>query len=148
MISPPSPSAKTQIMGGKVCLRCKGKTLLGIVNKLFVFKRLLTTSSNVLPLHLKQTFPLVIWIFTEGEGDGIESRLPFKIFSTLLINLYLIFSRFYKYHRQWYVWMSCLWRANNERTSWEASTNEPVERMLQTLCNRNEICRYSCNKNT
>ena len=39
---------------------------------------------NVLPLCLKQTFPPIIWIFTEGEGDGIESRLPFKIFSTLL----------------------------------------------------------------
>ena len=24
----------------------------------------------------------------EGEGDGIEFRLPFKIFSTLLIHLY------------------------------------------------------------
>ena len=42
--------------------------------KLFVFKSLLTTPSNVLPFHLK-------WIFT--EGDGIESRLPFKTFSTL-----------------------------------------------------------------
>jgi hypothetical protein len=30
----PSPSVKIQIMGRKVCLRCKGKTLLGIVNKL------------------------------------------------------------------------------------------------------------------
>ena len=30
----PSPSLKIQIMGGKVCLRCKGKTLLGVVNKL------------------------------------------------------------------------------------------------------------------
>ena len=39
--------------------------------------------SNVLPLDLKQTFPPTIWIFTEGEGDGIEIRLPFKIFSTL-----------------------------------------------------------------
>ena len=39
--------------------------------------------SNVLPLHLKQTLPPIIWIFTKGEGDGIESRLPFKIFSTL-----------------------------------------------------------------
>ena len=38
---------------------------------------------NVLPLHLKQTFPPIIWIFTEGEGDGIESRLQFKIFSSL-----------------------------------------------------------------
>ena len=58
--------------------------MLGDVNKLFVFKSLLTTPSNVLPLHLKQTFPPIIWIFTEDEGDGIKSRLPFKIFSTLL----------------------------------------------------------------
>ena len=57
--------------------------MLGDVNKLFVFKSLLTTSSNVLPWHLKQTFPPIIWIFTEGVGDGIKSRLPFKIFSTL-----------------------------------------------------------------
>ena len=47
-----SPSVKIQIVGRKVCLRRKGKTLLAIVNKLFVFKSLLTTSSNVLPLHL------------------------------------------------------------------------------------------------
>ena len=46
----------------------------------FVFESLLTMLTNVLPLHLKQTFPPIIWIFTEGEGDGIESRLPFKIF--------------------------------------------------------------------
>ena len=39
--------------------------------------------SNVLPLHLMQTFPPIIWTFTEGEGDEIESRLPFKIFTTL-----------------------------------------------------------------
>ena len=39
--------------------------------------------SNVLPLDLKQTFTAMIWIFTECEGDGIEFRLPFKIFSTL-----------------------------------------------------------------
>ena len=57
--------------------------MLGDVNKLFVFKSLLTMPSNVLPLHLKQTFPPIIWIFTEGEGDGIKSRLPFEIFSTL-----------------------------------------------------------------
>ena len=34
----PLPSVKIQIMGAKVGLRCKGKTLLGDVNKLFVFK--------------------------------------------------------------------------------------------------------------
>ena len=39
--------------------------------------------SNVFSLLLKQTFTPIIWIFTECEGDGIESRLPFKIFSTL-----------------------------------------------------------------
>ena len=43
----PSPSVKIQIMGGKVCLSCKGKTLQGDINKLFVFKSLLTTPSNV-----------------------------------------------------------------------------------------------------
>ena len=40
-------------------------------------------TSNILPLHLKETFPPIIWIFTEGD-DGIKSRLPFKIFSTLI----------------------------------------------------------------
>jgi len=59
------------------------KTLLGGVNKFIVLKCLLTTFSNVLPLHLKQIFPPIIWIFTEGEGDGIESMLPFETFSTL-----------------------------------------------------------------
>ena len=51
-IPSPSPSLKIQIMGGKVCLRCKGKTLLG-VNKLLKTKSLLTSPSNVLPYYLK-----------------------------------------------------------------------------------------------
>ena len=33
-------------------------------------------------LHIKQIFPLIIWIFIEGEGDGIESRLPSFYFTT------------------------------------------------------------------
>ena len=57
--------SKIQIMGGKVCLRCKGKTLKT--------KSLLTSPSN---------FP-VNRIFT--EGDRIEYRLSSKIFSTLTI---------------------------------------------------------------
>ena len=61
--------------------------MLGDVSKLFAFKSLLTTPSNVLPLHHKQTFPPIISIFNESEGDGIESRLPFKIFSTLNVTL-------------------------------------------------------------
>ena len=32
----------------------------GDVNKLFVFQSLLTTPSNILPLHLKQTFPTIV----------------------------------------------------------------------------------------
>ena len=49
----PSPSVKIQIMGWKVCLGCKGKTLLGIVNKLLKTKSLLTSPSNVLSYYLK-----------------------------------------------------------------------------------------------
>ena len=49
----PSPSVKIQIMVGKVCLRCKGKTSVDFVNKLFVFKSLLRSPSNVLPCYLK-----------------------------------------------------------------------------------------------
>ena len=60
--------------------------MLGDVNKPFAFKTLLITNNNVLPLHLKQTFLSIISIFTEGEGDGFGSRLPFKIFSTLTPN--------------------------------------------------------------
>ena len=41
------------------------------------------TSFMNVPLHLKQTFRPMILIFTESEGDGIESRLPYKNFSTL-----------------------------------------------------------------
>ena len=41
------PSVKIGIMGGKVCLRCKGKTLLGVVNKLLKTKSLLTSPSMV-----------------------------------------------------------------------------------------------------
>ena len=44
-------------------------------------------ASNVLPLHLKQTFLPIIWIFTESESDCIKSRLPFKIFSTLQVKV-------------------------------------------------------------
>ena len=38
-IPSPSPSVKIQITGGKVFLRCKGKTLLRVVNKLLKTKK-------------------------------------------------------------------------------------------------------------
>ena len=52
-ISSPLPSVKIQNMGGKVCLRCNGKTLLGVANKLLKSKSLLTSPNNVLPYYLK-----------------------------------------------------------------------------------------------
>ena len=60
----------------------KEKHCWGMSTNFLFFISLLTAPSNVLPLHLKQTFPPIIWIFT--EGDGIKSRLPFEILSTLL----------------------------------------------------------------
>ena len=51
--SMPSPSENIKIMGRKVYLRCKGKTLLGVVNKVLKTKSLLTSPSNVLPYYLK-----------------------------------------------------------------------------------------------
>ena len=38
LIPSPLSSVKIQIMGGKVCFRCKGKTLLDVVNKLLFSK--------------------------------------------------------------------------------------------------------------
>ena len=52
-IPSPSHSVKIQIMDGKVCLRCKDKTFLGVVNKLFKTKSLLTSPSIKLPYYLK-----------------------------------------------------------------------------------------------
>ena len=38
-IPSPSASVRIQIMGGKVCLRYEGRTLLGVVNKVLKKKR-------------------------------------------------------------------------------------------------------------
>ena len=66
LIPSPSPSVKIQIMGGKVCLRCEGKTLLGIVSKL-----LKTFPANNLNFHWRwrwwdpiQAFFLNLFYFT------------------------------------------------------------------------------------
>ena len=49
----PPPSVKILILGSKVSLRCKSKTLLGVVNKHLKTKSLMTSPSNVLPYSLK-----------------------------------------------------------------------------------------------
>ena len=75
-----SPSAKIQIIGRKSLLEVIRQNIAGWCQQTFCFQKFVDNPGNVLPLHLKQTFPPLIWIFTEGEGNGIESRLPFKIF--------------------------------------------------------------------
>ena len=55
----PSPAVKIHIMDREIHLRCKDKTLPGVVNKLLKTKSLLTSPSNVLPYYLKQTFLLI-----------------------------------------------------------------------------------------
>ena len=57
LIPSPSPSVKIQIMGGKVCLMCKGKTLLGIVNKPLKTKSLLTSPSICFAFSPQVNFP-------------------------------------------------------------------------------------------
>ena len=49
----PPPRRHLPSNGEKVCLRCRGKILLGVVNKLLKTKSLLTSLSNVLPYYLK-----------------------------------------------------------------------------------------------
>ena len=50
--------------------------------QMFCFQKFV---DNIQPCFVFTPYPPIIWIFTEGEGDGIESRLPFKIFSTLSV---------------------------------------------------------------
>ena len=51
LILSPWPSVKSQIMCGKVWLRCKGKTLLGVVNK-FLKTNSLSTSGYLIKSFL------------------------------------------------------------------------------------------------
>ena len=93
----PSSSVKIQIMGEKVCLMgkgCynslgKGKTLLGIVNNFFCIQKFV---DFIQQCFARTLFPPIIWIFIEGEGDGIEFRLPFELYLTLHLinNLYFM----------------------------------------------------------
>ena len=77
-------------MGRKVCLRCKGKTLLGDVNKLFFFKSLLKAQPK------KQTQTTKKGIFTTISQDcvilvnrltvnNILQSLPNKHFKVLTL---------------------------------------------------------------
>ena len=52
-----SPSVKIQIMSGKVCLRCKGKTLQGVVNKLLKTKKVVEITQQCFALLPQVNFP-------------------------------------------------------------------------------------------
>ena len=72
-------------MGGKVCLRCKDKALLGIVNKLLKTKSLLTSPTNVFPLHLKYLnfpanfeFSLKVKVMGSNLGYLLKSFLLYQ----------------------------------------------------------------------
>ena len=96
--------------------RYKGKTLLGVVNKL-----LLTMLSNILPLHLKQFFPPIIWFFAEVKVMGLNPGYLLKAFLlylcmwTLWDKIYLIKNSFWKFYEVrsergdfnwWWFWSS------------------------------------------
>ena len=76
LIPSPSSSVKIQIMGGKVCLMCKGKTLLLLKTKI-----LLTSPSNVLPYYpsifsrLKFEFLLKVKVMGSNPDHLLKSFL-------------------------------------------------------------------------
>ena len=87
-IPSPSPSVKIQIMGGKVGLGCKGKTLLGAVNKLVLPKKIKTKNSNVYdslkvmrsnPGYLLKSSLLYLKFGYSEKATKFEKNLPLKI---------------------------------------------------------------------
>ena len=67
----PSPSVKIQIMGGKVCLWCKIKPLLGLVSKLL--KTNLITSSDLSSQWFE--FSLKVKVIRSNPGCLLKSFL-------------------------------------------------------------------------
>ena len=78
----PSPSVKIQIMGRKFGLKCKGKTLLVMSTNFFV-QNVCWQLPGMFGQNDKNKNSKCSRLL---EGDGIESRLPFRIFSTLKIS--------------------------------------------------------------
>ena len=64
------------------------------VNNLFVFKSLLTTPSNILPFYLKQTFLLIILIFTKVKVTRWILGYLLKPFLLLIELDFLFFNLF------------------------------------------------------
>ena len=60
LIPSPSPSVKIQIMGGKVCLMCTGKTFLGVVNKHLDTKKFVDNAQQCFAFTHQAKFPPII----------------------------------------------------------------------------------------
>ena len=82
-IPSPSPSVKIQIMGGKFCLRYKGKTLLGNVNILLKNKKSVDITQQCLYLKKpsRQLFEFSLKVEDMGSNPGnlFKSFLLYKI---------------------------------------------------------------------
>ena len=72
-ISSPSLSVKIQIMGGKVCLRCKEQNIAGRCKQTLENKKFVDITRQYFALLPQVNFPSHNLNLT--EGDGIESRL-------------------------------------------------------------------------
>ena len=80
------PSSKIQIMGGKVCLRFKSKTLMGVVNKLLKIKSLLQcpamfclyTSSKLSRLYFEFSLKMKL----KGLNTGYLFK-SFRLYDTI-----------------------------------------------------------------
>ena len=88
----PLPSVKIQIMGGKLCSKCKGKTLLGSCQQTFCFQKFVDNAQQCFAFTPQSNFPAHDLNFHWRWRRWIESRLPFKVFFTL--NIYLHFCKF------------------------------------------------------
>ena len=77
---------KFKLFAGKFTWGDKAKHCL-VMSTDFLFLKVCWQRPSMFCLYKSSKLSLHIWIFTECEGDGIESRLPFNIFSTLSVRL-------------------------------------------------------------
>ena len=106
----PSSSVKIQIMSGKVCLRCKDKTLLGIVNKL------LKTKSQLI-IHHPAMFSLIPEVKFPANSLNFRWRWWDEI-QAIFLNLFY-------FNKNILIPSSRITSsANNKKKSWNVSKNQ------------------------
>ena len=60
------------------------QNIAGWCQQTFCCQKVVDKAQQCFVFTPQANYPLIIWIFAEVEGDGIESSLPFKMFSTLM----------------------------------------------------------------